>query len=212
MAFFIAAGVISNDVIRRETSKGVLTTFRLETGAPRGRKLWIDVECWGHLAGTMGRHATKGRGVSVSGRLIHKTWRDKNTGDARHRYVIKAIDIDLHPADELVTSHPPNSVILKGTIETIFPDQETMNGVTTSLQVADRGLKSKTSRLQIEVRCWRLTHQSLAHVLGSETIVVGCLQTRPIQDRSRPSPQIIWAFHYRLTTSSRSTAPTDEQA
>lgn len=31
MAFFIATGTISNDVVRKETRNGVLTTFRLET-------------------------------------------------------------------------------------------------------------------------------------------------------------------------------------
>ena len=50
MAFFVAAGTISNDIVRKETRNGVLATFRLETGAPRKCKLWIDIETWGHLA------------------------------------------------------------------------------------------------------------------------------------------------------------------
>ena len=32
MAYFTAIGVISNDIVRRETKSGVVTTFRLETG------------------------------------------------------------------------------------------------------------------------------------------------------------------------------------
>ena len=32
MAFVIATGTSSNDVVRKETRNGVLTTFRLETG------------------------------------------------------------------------------------------------------------------------------------------------------------------------------------
>ena len=83
MAFFIATGIISNDIVRRETRNGVVTTFRLETGAPRGGKLWIDIECWGHLAGTIAHHGTTGRLVSVSGRLTQKSWRDKTSGEAR---------------------------------------------------------------------------------------------------------------------------------
>ena len=75
MAFFTAIGVISNDIVRRETKNGVVTTFRLETGAPRGRKLWIDVECWGHLAGTIAHHGDTGRAVHLSGILKRTTWR-----------------------------------------------------------------------------------------------------------------------------------------
>ncbi len=94
MAFFIAAGIISNDIVRRETRAGVLANFRLETGAPRGGRLWIDIECWSHLAGTIAHHGATGRHISVSGRLTQKTWRDKTTGDARCRYVVTAADID----------------------------------------------------------------------------------------------------------------------
>ncbi len=35
MAFFVGAGTISEDVVRKETRNGVLAVFRLETGAPK---------------------------------------------------------------------------------------------------------------------------------------------------------------------------------
>ncbi|MEZ5229752.1 MAG: single-stranded DNA-binding protein [Acidimicrobiales bacterium] len=85
MAYFVAAGVISDEVVRKETRNGVLATFRLETGAPNNRRLWIDVEAWGQLAGTVAHHGSVGRGVLVSGRLTYKTWRDRDTGESRHR-------------------------------------------------------------------------------------------------------------------------------
>lgn len=95
MAFFTAIGVISNDIVRRETKNGVVTTFRLETGAPRGRKLWIDVECWGHLAGTIAHHGDTGRAVHLSGILKRTTWRDRSTGAERSRLIVLAHDAVL---------------------------------------------------------------------------------------------------------------------
>ena len=58
-------GRLHNDPARRETSKGVVTTFRLAVDANRHR-LWIDIETWGQLAGTA-THLTKGRHVAVTG-------------------------------------------------------------------------------------------------------------------------------------------------
>lgn len=108
MAFFTAIGTISNDIVRRETKNGVVATFRLETGAPRGRKLWIDVDCWGHLAGSVGRFGARGRMVSVSGRLLEKTWRDKTSGDRRVRINVRAYDLEFVSAvetGELLANH-----------------------------------------------------------------------------------------------------------
>ncbi len=115
MAFFTAIGTISNDIARRETKNGVVATFRLETGAPRGRKLWIDIECWGHLAGTLNRHGYRGRTVGVTGQLTSRTWRDRESGSRRQRFVVRALDASLlgrFPLDTL----PPNVVVASGTL------------------------------------------------------------------------------------------------
>ncbi len=155
MAFFIAAGIISNDIIRRETRAGVLATFRLETGAPRGGKLWIDVECWGHLAGTVAHHGAPGRHISVSGRLTQKTWRDKTTGDARCRYVVTAADIDLLTArDQQPPTALPNSVLLTGTVEAVLPTRPAGSGTVTRLRVTAGRAGSKSGRFSIDVEHW----------------------------------------------------------
>ncbi len=155
MAFFIACGIISNDIVRRETRAGVLATFRLETGAPRGGRLWIDIECWGHLAGTIAHHGAPGRHVSVSGRLTQKSWRDKATGDARCRYVVTAADIDLLTARDQSTLTPlPNSVLLHGTIESVLPARPAGSGTVATLRVTTGRAGSKTGRFDIAVEHW----------------------------------------------------------
>lgn len=158
MAFFIACGIISNDIVRRETRAGVLAAFRLETGAPRGGKLWIDVECWGHLAGTVAHHGASGRHISVSGRLTQKTWRDKTTGHARCRYVVTADDIDLLTArDQQAPTTLPNTMLLNGTIEAVLPTRPAGSGTVTRVHVTTGRAGSKTGRFSIAVEHWTPT-------------------------------------------------------
>ncbi len=186
MAFFIATGSISNDVVRKETRNGVLTTFRLETGAPRGRKLWIDVECWGHLAGTIAHHGKSGRSVNVSGRLIQKTWRDRPSGEARERIVVTAHDVDLiAESDSTAQLLAPNSVLLRGTIDSLLPARTVRSGTVSCIRVAEGRSGNKTGRLVLQVEHWTATGSTAVHLgsrrpvaaLGSLTIGGGTSTT-----------------------------------
>ena len=88
MTQFLGSGTIASDIVRKETRNGVVASFRLRSGPNGHGQLWIDVEAWGHLAGTIHQHGHLDRSVIVAGRLIQKTWLDGATGEARHRYVI----------------------------------------------------------------------------------------------------------------------------
>src|SRR5262245_17442648 len=60
-------GRLIHDPTRRETHRGVVASFRLAVdGRPR---VWIDVEAWGHIAGTVATYLTARRHVAVTGRL-----------------------------------------------------------------------------------------------------------------------------------------------
>jgi len=193
VAFFIATGIISNDVVRRETRNGVLATFRLETGAPRGGKLWIDVETWGHLAGTIAHHAVAGRQVSVSGRLTQKTWRDHETGEARNRYVVTAKDVDLLAASTVSTSGlVPNAVLLTGTVEAIFPNRSVKSGSVSCFRISTGRAGAKTGRLCLNVERW--TPAQAAHVViaeSTEATVAGGLAYRADQRSEGPGQMYV---------------------
>ncbi len=177
MAFFIAAGTISNDIVRKETRNGVLATFRLETGAPRNGKLWIDIETWGHLAGTIAHHASTGRGVTVSGRLTQKTWRDRTSDESRHRYVITANEIDLHECSEErpPSASPPNTILIRGVIDALHPCRQVKTGTVSSFRITTGKANTKTGRLWIDVEHWQpedwseieIKKRSVAVVLGT---------------------------------------------
>lgn len=178
MAFFIATGVISNDVVRRETTKGVLTTFRLETGAPRGRKLWIDIECWGHLAGTIARHGSKGRGVSVSGRLTQKTWRDKSTGDARHRIVVTALNVELLRL-QTTRAFPNAAVVVTGKVERCGPTRSIPSGHVSRFIIRTARSANTAHRLTVCVEHWTPSSANARKfIAGSSVKASGALEIR----------------------------------
>jgi len=94
-------GRLTADPARRETGKGVVTTFRLASdSSPR---LLIDIECWGHLAGTTAAHLTARRHVAVSGALAHPQWTDRQGGRAE-RWFIRAAQVTFLDGPE---AHEP---------------------------------------------------------------------------------------------------------
>ena len=152
MAFFTAIGTISNDIVRRETKDGVVATFRLETGAPRGRKLWIDIECWGHLAGTISRHGETGRRALVIGRICERTWRDLSTGGRRCRLLVSAHDVELLDSNfGPTTRHPVNSVVTSGVVLDAQPEVRETSGsrITFQLRTTER-----SGRLRLAASLW----------------------------------------------------------
>lgn len=80
-------GRLTGDPARRETSKGVVATFRI--GSDDAPRVWVDIETWGHLAGTCAAHLAKGRHVAIVGSLAHREWTNQ-TGDRRERWLVKA--------------------------------------------------------------------------------------------------------------------------
>lgn len=178
MTFFVAAGIIADDIVRKETRAGVLAAFRLETGAPNGRRLWIDVEAWGQLAGTVAHHGAAGRGVLVSGRLTYKTWRDRRSGESRNRYVVTAHDIDLLSSDVDPLLFRA-TVVVAGTVDSVYPERPTPRGVVHSFRLSTGRAGVKTGRLWIDIEHWR-PHEAelLTLVARQHRVVSGSLDYR----------------------------------
>lgn len=80
-------GRLTGDPARKETGKGVVTTFRI--GSDDSPRVWVDVETWGHLAGTCAAHLARGRHVAVVGSLASREWTDQ-AGERRQRWLVKA--------------------------------------------------------------------------------------------------------------------------
>lgn len=153
MTHFLGSGTIASDVVRKETRNGVVASFRLRSGPKGHGQVWIDVEAWGHLAGTIHQHGSPDRFVIVAGRLTQKTWLDRATGEARDRHVITALDIDLlphgHEAVEL-----PNTVVAAGSIGGDPETRPAGTGTVTAFRLAAGRAGAKTGRLWIDVEHW----------------------------------------------------------
>ena len=87
MNVVVITGCLTADPARKETAKGVLTTFRI--GSDDSPRVWVDVESWGHLAGTCAAHLARGRHVAVAGALGRGQWTDRE-GERRERWFIRA--------------------------------------------------------------------------------------------------------------------------
>ena len=135
MAHFIATGIISTDIVRKETRNGVLATSRLAVGPAGYHRLWIDIEAWGHLAGTIHHHGTRDQQILVAGRLAQRSWQDPDTGQARHRYVVVARDIDL-PHTIAWAPERANTLLISGIVDT-DPTARTAGAGTVASVVAE---------------------------------------------------------------------------
>ena len=87
MNVVVMTGRLTGEPARRETTKGVVTTFRIGSDEPP--RVWVAVECWGHLAGVCAAHLARRRHVAVGGALSHAEWTD-GTGERRERWFIRA--------------------------------------------------------------------------------------------------------------------------
>jgi single-stranded DNA-binding protein len=96
-------GHLVADPARVETGRGVKATFRLAVDSrPR---LWIDIDTWGHLAGTCAAHLRKSRAVAVTGRLACDEWTDRD-GAHRQRYHVNATAVTFLDAPETGAAEP----------------------------------------------------------------------------------------------------------
>jgi single-strand DNA-binding protein len=90
MNVLTVTGRLVDDPVRRETTKGVVSEFRLAVaGRPR---IYLTVQTWGHLAGCCARHLTTGRHVGVAGSLCHDQWITR-TGDRADRWFVRANEV-----------------------------------------------------------------------------------------------------------------------
>jgi single-stranded DNA-binding protein len=101
-------GRLVNEPSRRDTHRGVVATFRLAVdGRPR---MWIDVEAWGHLAGTVATYLRARRYVAVTGRLAHDEYHDREgCKQTRYKVLVDRLAFLDGPHDD-ATPSPANPV------------------------------------------------------------------------------------------------------
>lgn len=105
MNVIMLTGRLHNDPVRRDTPHhGVVAEFRLAVRREPRHRLWIDVESWGQLAGTVAAHLTKGRHVAVTGELRHTSYhgRDGQRHDDWKVHADRITFLDSPPPDRAV--------------------------------------------------------------------------------------------------------------
>ena len=95
MNTIILVGRLATDPRLEPSAGNPICTFRL--AVDRGRSEgddFIPIKAFGTPAEIHHRYLTKGRLISITGRLSHSRWTDKDTGDNRERYEVVANQID----------------------------------------------------------------------------------------------------------------------
>ena len=82
-------GRLATDTRLEESNGNPIVTFRLavDRGKADGAD-FIPVKCFGSPAETHHKYLTKGRMVSIEGRISHSQWTDKATDEPRERYEV----------------------------------------------------------------------------------------------------------------------------
>lgn len=61
---------------------------------------WFNVEVWGKQAEILGNFVRKGQMVGFSGRMIEEKWTDRNSGEERRGWKLKANSVHLLSSKE----------------------------------------------------------------------------------------------------------------
>ena len=95
----ILVGNLDRDPKVRQAGGQIVAILRLATsrswidkrsGQRKEEREWHDVEAWGRYGELCGQYLAKDRQVHVAGRLKTDRWKDKQTGQDRHRVKIVA--------------------------------------------------------------------------------------------------------------------------
>ncbi|ADU65397.1 single-stranded DNA-binding protein [Desulfurispirillum indicum] len=89
----ILVGNLTRDPeLRFIPSGAAVATLGLAVNNPRAdnETLFVDVTVWNKVAENCSKFLSKGSPVLVEGRLIYRTWDDKNTGQKRGKHEIVA--------------------------------------------------------------------------------------------------------------------------
>ena len=96
--FCLGFGRLTKDAEQSVTKKGTsMSKFRLAVNDRRNDEtLFLNVLCFGKMAAGLNAHLTKGRLVSVQGKIKVDEYEDKN-GNPRNSVCVMADDISLGP-------------------------------------------------------------------------------------------------------------------
>ncbi|MCF7854718.1 MAG: single-stranded DNA-binding protein [Candidatus Pacebacteria bacterium] len=69
--------------------------YKTSQGEDREETCFVDIETWGRQAETCHQHLRKGAPALVEGRLQQDRWEDKETGQARSRLLVRALQVQF---------------------------------------------------------------------------------------------------------------------
>lgn len=78
-----------------EMSVAVNEKWKDKEGKPQERVEWVRVVAWGPMGENCGKYLDKGRQVYVEGRMVTRSWDDKETGEKKYRTEVVAQNVQF---------------------------------------------------------------------------------------------------------------------
>ena len=100
----ILCGNVTRDPELRTTTNGtqvcafslaVNRVYKDASGANQEEVSFFDIVAWGKVGETIAQYAKKGSGMLVSGRLVQRSWEDKNGGGKRSKVEVVLEDFNF---------------------------------------------------------------------------------------------------------------------
>lgn len=89
-------GNLTRDPVLNVTTNSRVCKFNIavsEKKAGEQEVFYIDVTIWGAHANACAEYLKKGSGVIASGKLKQESWKDKESGEPRYKWLILANDV-----------------------------------------------------------------------------------------------------------------------
>ena len=100
----VLTGRLTRDAELRFTNGGtavsnfsiaVNESAKQQDGSYADKACFFDVQLWGKSAESLQQYLTKGRQITINGRLKQETWQDQHSGQNRSKVVINASQLQL---------------------------------------------------------------------------------------------------------------------
>lgn len=94
----ILVGNLTRDPELRFTQSGTpVCTLGLAVNNPRSETetLFVDINVWNKQAENSSKYLSKGSSVLIEGRMIYRTWEDKNSGQKRGKHEVTAENVQF---------------------------------------------------------------------------------------------------------------------
>lgn len=90
-------GRVGREPEQRQAGQNTVASLSVAVSHGRDKTSWFNVQAWGKTAETVMNYVHKGDLVGFTGQHVEESWTDKQSGEARKKWVLDASKVHLMP-------------------------------------------------------------------------------------------------------------------